>query len=52
MEKEIIIGILGLVGVYVLYKLLSGTSQEVVESDQYLDVLNDDKFKVKGQWDK
>ena len=52
MEKEILIGVLGLVGVYILYKILSGTSTQVAEADPYLDVLNDEKYKVKGQWDK
>ncbi len=52
MEREIIIGIVGLVGVYILYKMFSEPSMETVEADPYLDVLNDEKYKVKGQWDK
>ena len=52
MEKEILIGVLGLIGVYVLYKMLSSDSSDGAEADPYLDVLNDEKFKVKGQWDK
>ncbi len=52
MAKEILIGVLGLIGVYILYKILSGNSPEAVEADPYIDVLNDEKYKVKGQWDK
>jgi hypothetical protein len=52
MEKEILIGVLGLVGVYVLYRMLSGNAPEAVEADPVIDILNDEKYKVKGQWDK
>jgi hypothetical protein len=52
MEREIILGIMGLIGVYTLYKILSAPASENSETDPYLDVLNDEKYKVKGQWDK
>jgi hypothetical protein len=52
MEREIIIGVIGLIGVYVFYRMLSGSSMEQIEADPYIDVLNDEKYKVKGQWDK
>ncbi len=53
MEDQIIIGLVGLVGVYILYRVLS-TPQRPSQSemDTYADVLNDKKYKVKGQWDR
>jgi len=46
MEKEIMIGALGLVAAYFLLRL--GNRKQ--SSSAYSDILSDDKYKVKGQW--
>ncbi len=53
MEKEIIIGLVGLIGVYVIYHFVA-TRQPMrpLEADSYGDILKDEKYKVKGQWDR
>lgn len=63
MSSEIIIGIAGLVGVFVAWYALSGSrpaphprrtrpSSSEPDRDLYHEVLNDDKYKVKGQWER
>ena len=52
MDNQIIFGIVGLIGVYVLYRMLSSSPRSPkVHAEQY-DILHDEKYKVKGQWDR
>jgi uncharacterized membrane protein YuzA (DUF378 family) len=54
MEKQILIGIIGLAGVYVLYRIISTPerARQVESEDQYTDILTNKKYKVKSQWDR
>lgn len=53
MEKQIIIGLVGLVGVYAVYRMLAMPQRmRQREHDPYDTILNDEKYKVKGQWDR
>ena len=50
MENGIIIGVLGLIIGYFLYKFLSKKQRN--SNSGYSDILTNDKFKVRGQWDR
>jgi hypothetical protein len=50
MENGIIIGVLGLIIGYFLYKFLSKKQRN--STSGYSDILTNDKFKVRGQWDR
>ena len=49
MEKEIVIA-LGLIVGYFFYKAVS--KKQKIPVDTYSDILTNDKYKVKGQYDK
>ena len=52
-NKTILIGIYALVGLYILYKLFFRKSPYQDEYEKlYNEILNSDKYKVKGQYDK
>ena len=52
MEKEIIIG-LGLIIGYLLFRFVNRNKQKIKNpTDIYSDILTNDKYKVKGQYDK
>jgi len=50
MEKQILFGILGIIVGYFLLKLILRHEKE--SKDIYTEILTDDKYKVKGQWDR
>lgn len=50
MEKEILIGALGLIIGYFILKLI--TRRQKTSTDTHSSILTNDKYKVKGQWDK
>ena len=49
MEKEIIIGIIGLITGYFLIRFLSRKQKKSI--DIYSDILTDEKYKVKGRFE-
>ena len=52
-SKTIMIGIYVAVGLYILYRLFSRKNPYQEEYEKmYNDILNSDKYKVKGQYDK
>ena len=50
MGKEIIIGVLGLIIGYLLFRVVNIKQKN--PTDTYSDVLTNDKYKVKDQWDR
>ena len=50
MEKEIIMGTLGLIVGYFIFKLI--IKKQKNSTNLYSDILTSDKHKVKGQWDR
>ncbi len=50
MENGIIMGVLGLIMGHFLYKFLSRKQRS--QTLNYPNLLTEDKYKVKGQWDK
>ena len=50
MENELIIGALGLIISYFIFKSL--TRKQKTSTKVYSNILTNDKYKVKGQWDK
>lgn len=48
MENEILIGIFGLILGYVIIKYFKSKESTV----DFTKILNDEKYKVKGRWDK
>ena len=52
-NKTILIGIYALVGLYMLYKIFFRKNPYQDEYEKlYNEILNSDKYKVKGQFDK
>ena len=52
-NKTVLISIYALVGLYMLYRLLFRKSPYQDEYEKlYNEILNSDKYKVKGQYDK
>ena len=49
MENELFFGLLGIFWVYVILKLMSSKKPK---EDILHNVINNDEFKVKGQWEK
>ena len=50
MENGMIIGVLGLIIGYFLYKFFSKKQRNL--NSGYSDMLTNNKYKVKGQWDR
>ena len=50
MENRMIMGVLGLIIGYFIFKLI--TRKQKNSTNLYSDILISDKHKVKGQWDK
>lgn len=51
--KEIVVGIIGLIGVYLFYKMIFSQQQKPRPGkDHYGDILNKEEYRVKGQWEK
>ena len=50
MEKEVIIGVLGLIISYLLFKVVNRKQKN--PTNAYSGILTNDKYKVKDQWDK
>lgn len=50
MNKEIIIGFIGVMIGYIIIRALLRYKKP--EKDMLTDILSNDKYKVKGQWDK
>ena len=50
MESEIQIFIMALIGTYLIFRFFGKKQKKTV--NVFSGILNDDKYKVKGQWDK
>lgn len=50
MEKDIIMGVLGLIIGYFLFKVVNRKQKN--PTDTYSDILTNDKYEVKDQWNR